>query len=548
MEIQRTPEIVHTVQLVVLGQRLGGTVPMVDVIDLIVQMILTALCHIGLGENTVIPGAACRIGVYSCRKCHPCNIAEAAASAVPLFQRLLYSDLHHIRRILVCLVISVCAVCNICILRRIPHCLWCKILRIFVSRFLNDLCGNICPVDLGECICFRVAGVGVRQYLRCIQRPICIHHRFHAIGIGIQECHTVQIPVAVVVRLKLYLDIFIIFQRSRTRAVCHLMYTIVIGIHSMTVGICSIIRIIRVSQNIIGAVTVCLFVLDIACHKFRAGGKPCLLQVETCLAPYHRCILCGLQICPVCIVLVPLAHCQPEPISVCTACHVLHRLRQLRQLVGSINFGACIVLHRLHILCSLGVLIQQCVILTANGSVCGTRTRNVGNGLIQEFPHIHLGILVRTETNIVHQIVHIHLDIAVLYLLEIIPGISVTGESAGQRGIKFAICRIPGIIVINTLLIILTNAGEICRVQSVTVHSGCGGIVCIGGRSVHHGQVFFLNGRRVAELDLLTRLQNEVRIRSILITQAQFIHGKGNLICGILVRVQIVKCLLCCIG
>ena len=86
MEIQRTPEIVHTVQLVVLGQRLGGTVPMVDVIDLIVQMILTALCHIGLGENTVIPGAACRIGVYSCRKCHPCDIAEVAALAVPFFQ------------------------------------------------------------------------------------------------------------------------------------------------------------------------------------------------------------------------------------------------------------------------------------------------------------------------------------------------------------------------------------------------------------------------------------------------------------------------------
>ena len=548
MEIQRTPEIVHTVQLVVLGQRLGGTVPMVDVIDLIVQMILTALCHIGLGENTVIPGAACRIGIYSRRKCHSCDIAEIAASAVPLFQRLLHSDLHHIRGILVCVVISVCAVCNICILRRIPHCLWCKILRIFVSRFLNDLCGNICPVDLGECICFRVAGVGVRQYLRCIQRPICIHHRFHAIGIGIQECHTVQIPVAVVVRLKLYLDIFIIFQRSRTRAVCHLMYTIVIGIHSMTVGICSIIRIIRVSQNIIGAVAVCLFVLNIACHKFRAGSKPCLLQVQTCLAPYNRRILCGLQIFPVCIVFVSLAHCQPEPVSVLAVGHILHCLRQLLQLVGCVNFGACIVLHRLHILCSLGVLIQQCVILTANGSVCGARTRNVGNGLIQKFPHIHLGILVRTETNIVHQIVHIHLDIAVLYLLEIVPGISFTSKAIRQHRIEFAICSIPGIIVVNMLLIILTNAGEICRMQSAAVHSGCGSIICIGGRSVHHGQVFFLNGRRVAELDLLTRLQNEVRIRSIFITQAQFIHGKGNLICGILVRVQIVKCLLCCIG
>ena len=228
--IQRTPEVVHAVQLVVLCQHLGGTVPVVDVIDLVIQVILAALCHIRLCEHTVVPCAACRIGVYSRRKCHPCDIPEITASAIPLFQRLLYCDLYHIRCILVCGIVSVSTVCEICILCRVPHCLRGKILRIFVSRFLNDLCGDICPVDLGECICFRVAGVGIRQYLRCIQRPVCIHHRFHAIGIGIQECHAVQIPVAVVVRLELYLDIFIIFQRSRTRPVCYLMYTIIIGV------------------------------------------------------------------------------------------------------------------------------------------------------------------------------------------------------------------------------------------------------------------------------------------------------------------------------
>ena len=84
--IQRTPEVVHAVQLVVLCQHLGGTVPVVDVIDLVIQMILATLCHIGLGENTIVPCAACRIGVYSCRKCHPCDIAEVAAPAVPFFQ------------------------------------------------------------------------------------------------------------------------------------------------------------------------------------------------------------------------------------------------------------------------------------------------------------------------------------------------------------------------------------------------------------------------------------------------------------------------------
>ena len=228
--IQRAPEVVHAVQLVVLCQHLGGTVPVVDVIDLVIQMILAVLCHIRLCEHTVIPCAACRIGVYSRRKCHPCDVTEITASAIPLFQRLLYCDLYHIRCILVCGIVSVNTVCEICILCCVPHCLRGKILRIFVSRFLNDLCGDICSIDLSECICLRVAGVGISQYLRNVQTAVRIHHRLHAIGIGIQECHAVQIPVAVVIRLKLYLDIFIIFQCSCTRPVCYCVYTIIIGV------------------------------------------------------------------------------------------------------------------------------------------------------------------------------------------------------------------------------------------------------------------------------------------------------------------------------
>ena len=167
----------------------------------------------------------------------------------------------------------------------------------------------------------------------------------------------------------------------------------------------------------------------------------------------------------------------------------------------------------------------------------------MGNGLIQKFPHIYLSILIRTEANIVHQIVHVHLDIAVLHLLEIIPDISGIRKSAGQHWIKITICR-GTIIMINTVLIILTNAGEICRMQSVTACNRCGSIVRIGGRSVHHRQVFFPNGCRIAELNLFARLQNKVLIRSILIAQAQFIYGKGNLICGIFIWFQIRKRLL----
>ena len=228
--IQRTPEVVHAVQLVVLCQRLGRTIPVINVIDLIIQMILAVTFHIRLCEHTVVPCAACRIGVYSRRKCHPCDIPEITASAIPLFQRLLHCDLYHIRCILVCGIVSVSTVCEICILCCVPHCLRGKILRILIVRFLNDLCGDICSVNLRKCIRLRVTGVGIRQYLRRIQTSVRVHHRLHAISIGIQECHTVQIPVTVVVCLKLYLDIFIIFQCSCTRPVCYCVYTIIIGV------------------------------------------------------------------------------------------------------------------------------------------------------------------------------------------------------------------------------------------------------------------------------------------------------------------------------
>ena len=84
--IQRAPEVVHAVQLVVLCQHLGGTVPVVDVIDLVIQVILAVTFHIRLRENTIIPGTACCIGVYSCRKRYPCDIPKITASAVPFFQ------------------------------------------------------------------------------------------------------------------------------------------------------------------------------------------------------------------------------------------------------------------------------------------------------------------------------------------------------------------------------------------------------------------------------------------------------------------------------
>ena len=65
----------------------------------------------------------------------------------------------------------------------------------------------------------------------------------------------------------------------------------------------------------------------------------------------------------------------------------------------------------------------------------------MGDGLIQKFPHIHLCILICAETDIMHQIIHIHQDIAVLYLLIVIIGIPCIGESARQHGVQIAIWR-----------------------------------------------------------------------------------------------------------
>ena len=53
------------------------------------------------------------------------------------------------------------------------------------------------------------------------------------------------------------------------------------------------------------------------------------------------------------MILVPLAHCQLEPVAVCTACHVLHGLGQLLELVSHFDRGIGSIFHRLHILCSL---------------------------------------------------------------------------------------------------------------------------------------------------------------------------------------------------
>ena len=100
-------------------------------------------------------------------------------------------------------------------------------------------------------------------------------------------------------------------------------------------------------------VAVRLFILDIAGYKFRTGGKPCLLQVETGFTPDHRRVLCNIQCFPVGMVSISLMHCQPEPVAIDIVCLIFYRLGQLLELVSRFDRGIGSIFHRLHILCSL---------------------------------------------------------------------------------------------------------------------------------------------------------------------------------------------------
>ena len=61
------------------------------------------------------------------------------------------------------------------------------------------------------------------------------------------------------------------------------------------------------------------------------------------------------------------------------------------------------------------------------------------HGLIQEFPHIYLRILIGTETNVMHQVIHIHLNGAILYLFVVDIGIIAVGETSRQHRIQISI-------------------------------------------------------------------------------------------------------------
>ena len=161
--------------------------------------------------------------------------------------------------------------------------------------------------------------------------------------------------------------------------------------------------------------------------------------MQTCFTPNNRRILCRIQCFPICMICISHMHCQFEPISIGTICHIGNCLRQHLQLICFCNVGICIVFDRLPILRSLGIFVQQDIVLSADGSSCSRRTRNMCHGLIQEFPHIYLRILIGTETNIMHQIIHIHLDGVILYLFVVDIGIIVVGETSRQHGIQISI-------------------------------------------------------------------------------------------------------------
>ena len=100
----------------------------------------------------------------------------------------------------------------------------------------------------------------------------------------------------------------------------------------------------------------------------------------------------------------------------------------------------------------------------------------------------------------------------------------------------------------QTVLIVLANSWEICRMQSVRIHGRFCCIFFISGSSIYHRQVFLPDSGRITEFNLLTRLQNEIFCRIILITKTQFIYRKLNLSGIVFSQFQVCKCFLAAVS
>ncbi len=270
-----------------------------------------------------------------------------------------------------------------------------------------------------NCLCQNVLACPGVTKSGNINRSLTIQYRFHTLCESIRKGYSIQIPVAIIISGQLYREVFVILQCNCTRLICYRIHRVMITIQSISIAMYTILRIIWVGHF------TCIvpgggFILNIffAAYHFRTCCKPCFLQMQSGFCPDDWSILIVpivllIQRIPVCIVLVPLAHNQFVPIPIISTGFVFYRLRQFFKIVCGIDLCAGCIAYCLLIVCSRCIIVHKCPVLTAINASIVTRSGNIGDCLIQELPHIHLGVLIRTETNIVNQKIHIHLYICI---------------------------------------------------------------------------------------------------------------------------------------
>ena len=194
--INRVPHIIHSVSLIMLSSCLSRTIPVIDVINLVVVMVLAVFGNIRSCQHSVVPVSYLCIGKDTCRNGYFCNVTEIASSVKPLVKRILNGDLNNIRNVFFWRVESRILIRHTLILLGISHILRSKILRILCIGSLNKF--NIYFV----CI-YRSKRTGVTQSCICeclnIYRSVAVKYRLHSVSESIGKCYAVQSPVTVVI-------------------------------------------------------------------------------------------------------------------------------------------------------------------------------------------------------------------------------------------------------------------------------------------------------------------------------------------------------------
>ena len=178
---------------------LSRTVPMIDVINLIIIMVLAVFGNINIWscKHSVVPVTYLCIGEDSCRNGYFRDVTEIASSVEPLVERIFNCDLNNIRNILVGSIEIAFRIRHTLILFGISHFLRRKILRILCAGSLNKFNLYFICVDRGKRV--RVAQSRICESLNVNCFSVFVKYRLHSISESIDKGYAVQSPVAVVI-------------------------------------------------------------------------------------------------------------------------------------------------------------------------------------------------------------------------------------------------------------------------------------------------------------------------------------------------------------